>query len=72
MMSTGLVAEGSRHLLTHKEYVVETMELIVKPMDVDACVEQGTDELGASTLFDLSWVSIFSWLISSHHFLFFD
>ena len=54
MTSTGPVIEGPHRLLTHK--------------DADPCVELGTEELGASTLFDLTWVNLFPWLISSPFF----
>ena len=72
MTSTSLVVEGLRHLLTHKDYVVETVESFIKLIDVELYAELGMEKLGASALFDLSWVSFFSWLILSHLFLFID
>lgn len=54
MTSTSFIAEGSRRLLTHKEYAVETVGSIIRPTDVEPCAEQGTEKLGASALFDLS------------------
>ena len=68
MTSTGLVIEGLRCLLTHKDYAVEEVQFLIKPTDVDPCVELGTEELGAATLFDLTWVNLFPWLISSPFF----
>ena len=70
MTSTGPIAEGLRCLLTHKDYAVKTVESFIKPMHVEPCVGQGTEELGASALFNLSHVSSFSSLILSHLFLF--
>ena len=40
-------------------------------MDVDPCAGLGTEELGASALFDLIRVNPFPWLISSPFFSFF-
>ena len=56
MTETGLVTQGIRCLITHKGYAVEMVESIIKEMDVDLCVEQETEDLGASSLFDLSKV----------------
>ena len=72
MTSTSLVVEGLCHFLTHKDYVVETVESFIKSIDVEPYAELGMEELGASALFDLSWVSFFSWLILSNLFLFID
>ena len=70
MTSTGLVIEGPRCLLTHKDYAVEKVQSLIKSTDVDPCVELGTEELGASALFDLTRVNPFLWLISSPFFSF--
>ena len=70
MTSTSPVIEGPRCLLTHKDYTVEEVQSLIKPMDVDPCAELGTEELGASTLFDLTQVNLFPWLISSFFFFF--
>ena len=60
MMTSGPVTQGpDHHLLTHKDYVVEVIETIIKDKDMDLCVEQTTEELGASGLFDLIWVCFF-------------
>ena len=70
MTSTGLVIEGPRCLLTHKDYAVEKVQSLIKSTDVDPCVELGTEELGASALFYLTRVNPFLWLISSPFFSF--
>ena len=55
MTVTGPVTQGTIHcLLTHKEHVVEMVESIIKETDLDPCVEQTTEDLGASNPFDLS------------------
>ena len=60
MTTSGPVTQGpDRHLLTHKDYVVEVIESIIKDKDVDPYAEQATEELGASGLFDLAWVRVF-------------
>ena len=60
MTVTGPVTQGTiRRLLTHKEHVIEMIESIIKEMDLDLCVEQMIEELGASSLFYLSRVRPF-------------
>ena len=55
--TSGPVAQGpNRRLLTHKDYTIEMMESIIRDKDVDPCAESGTEELGASGLFDLARV----------------
>ena len=39
------------------------MGSIIRDKDVDPCVELGTDELRASSLFDLAWVCNYIFLI---------
>ena len=57
MTSSGPVAQGLDHrFLTHKDYAIEMVGSIIRDKDVDACAEQGTNELGASGLFDLAQV----------------
>jgi len=57
MTSSGPVAQGPNcRLLTHKDYAIEMVGSIIRDKDVDPCVEEGTDELGASGLFDLTQV----------------
>ena len=51
--------DSERRLLTHKDYVVEMLESIIKDKDADPCVGQATSELGDSGLYDLARVSIF-------------
>ena len=60
MTTSGPVFQDSDlRLLTHKDYALEMVESIIRDKDVDPCVEQGTDELGASGLFDLARVCFF-------------
>ena len=57
MTSLGPVAQGSdRRFLTHKDYAIEMVGSIIRDKDIGLCVEEGTDELGASGLFDLTRV----------------
>ena len=58
MTSTGLVVEGPHHLFTHKDYAIEEVESLIKLTDMEPCAELGTEELGASALFDLTRVSL--------------
>jgi len=57
MTSAGLVIKGPCSLLTHKDYAVEEVKALIKPTDVDPCVELGTEELEASAFFNLTRVS---------------
>ena len=54
-----VVQDPGRCLLTNKDYALEMVESIIRDKDVDPCAKQGTDELGASGLFDLAWVCFF-------------
>ena len=72
MTSTGPIVERPRRLLTHKDYVIEEVESLIKLRDVEPCAELRTEELGASALFDLTRVSLLSWLILSRRFPFID
>ena len=45
MTSAGPVIEGPHCLLTHKDYDIEEVKMLVRPMDVDPCDELGTEEL---------------------------
>ena len=65
MTSTGPVIGGPYCLITHKDYAIEEVKTLIKSMDVDPCAELGTEELGESALFDLTRVSLLSWLILS-------
>ncbi|KAL0013299.1 hypothetical protein SO802_000368 [Lithocarpus litseifolius] len=54
MTSSSPVVEGPCRLLTHKDYAVKEVESIIKPTDVEPCDQLGTEDLGASALFDLT------------------
>ena len=70
MTSTGPVIKGHRRLFTDKDYAVEEVESFIKPTHVEPRAELGTKELRASALFDLTRVSLLSWLILSRLFSF--
>ena len=70
MTLAGSVMQGTIcRLLTHKEHAVEMVESIIKETDFDLCVEQLTEDLGASGLFDLARVcfshTLFYFIFSS-------
>ena len=54
--SSPITQDPNRRLLTYKDYALEMVKSIIKDKDVDPCAEQGTDDLGASGLFDLARV----------------
>ena len=56
MISLGPVNEGPCRLLTHKDYAVEEVKSFVKLADIEPCDQLGTEDLGASALFDLTRV----------------
>ena len=56
MTSSGLVPEGLSCLLTHKAYVVGEVGSFVKSTDLEPCDLVGTEDLGASALFDITRV----------------
>ena len=58
MTSSGPVNEGPCCLLTHKDYVVGEIESLIKPTDIEPCDLLGTEDLGASALFDLTRVCL--------------
>ena len=58
MTSSGPVNEGPCCLLTHKDYAVGEVESLIKPTDIEPCDLLGTDDLGASALFDLTRVCL--------------
>ena len=58
MTSSGLVPEGPSCLLTHKAYVVGEVGTFVKPTDLEPCDLVGTEDLGASALFDITRVCL--------------
>ena len=53
MTSLGPVNEGPCRLLTHKDYAVGEVKSFIKPVDIEPCDQLGTEDLGASALFDL-------------------
>ena len=60
MTSFGPVLKGPCSLLTHKGYAVEKVGFFVKPMDLEPCDLVGTEDLGASALFDITRVCLLS------------
>ena len=56
MTSSSPVHEGPSCLLTHKAYAVGEVGSFVKSMDLDPCDLVGTEDLGVSTLFDITRV----------------
>ena len=58
MTSSGPVPEGPSFLLTHKAYIVGEVGFFVKPTNLEACNLVGTDDLGASALFDITRVCL--------------
>ena len=56
MTSSGPIIEGLCCLLTHKDYAVKEVGSFVKLTDIRPCVLVGTEDLGASALFDLTRV----------------
>ena len=66
MMTSGPINQGpDRRLLTHKDYAIKMMGSIIRDRDVDLCAELGTDELGASGLFDLAQLCFYIFLFHS-------
>ena len=58
MTSSGPVHEGPSCLLTHKAYAVGEVGSFVKPTDLESCDLVGTEDLGASALFDITKVCL--------------
>ena len=56
MTSSGPIIEGPRCLLTHKDYVVEEVEPLIKQTDLDPCAQLGTEDLGALAFFNIARV----------------
>ena len=59
MTSSGPVHEGPSCLLTHKAYAVGEVGSFVKSMDLEPFDLVGTEDLGASALFDITRVCLF-------------
>ena len=53
-----VVSRSIQRLVSHKDYTVEMVNLIIKDIDLDECDEHATKDLGVSGLFDLARVSI--------------
>nr|POE91337.1 hypothetical protein CFP56_44506 [Quercus suber] len=54
MIVQGPVASGPiQRLVSHKEYVVEMVNLIIKDMDMDECGKHAIEDLGVFGFFDL-------------------
>ena len=58
MTSSGPILEGPCSLLTHKGYTVGEVGSFVKPTDLEPCDLVGTEDLGASALFDITRVCL--------------
>ena len=56
MTSSGPVIEGPCCLLTHKDYVIREVGSSVKLTDIGPCDLVGTEDFGASALFDFTRV----------------
>ena len=56
MTSSGPVPKGPSCLLTHKAYAVGEVGSFVKLTDLKPCDLVGTEDLGASTIFDITRV----------------
>lgn len=56
MTFSGPVVEGPHCLLIYKDYAIEEVESFIKPMDIGPCDQLGTEDLGASAVFDLSMI----------------
>ena len=54
MTSSGPVLEGLSCFLTHKAYAVGEVDSFVKSTDLKPCDLVGTEDLGVSTLFDIT------------------
>ena len=70
MTSSGLVIEGPSSLLTHRAYTIAEVGSFVKPTDIEPYDLVGTEELGASALFDITRVRLFSTSLVWFHPLF--
>ena len=68
MTSTGPVSEGPYRLLTYKDYAIEEVESLIKPTDIEPCDQVGTEDLGASALFDLTKVCLLQFWLNKLYF----
>ena len=58
MTSLGPLNEGPCRLLTHNDYAVGEVKSFIKPADIEPYDQLGTEDLGASALFDLTRVCL--------------
>ena len=58
MTSSGPVLEGPSCLLTHKAYTVGEVGSFMKPTDLKPCDLVGMEDLGASTLIDITRICL--------------
>ena len=58
MTSSGPVPEGPSCLLTHKAYTVGEVGSFMKPTDLKPCDLVGMEDLGASTLIDITRICL--------------
>ena len=58
MTSSGPVPKGPSCHLTHKAYAVGKVGSFVKPTNLEPCDLVGTEDLGASALFDITRVCL--------------
>ena len=58
MTSSGPVPEGPSYLLTHKAYAIGEVGSFVKPTNLEPCDLVGTEDSGASALFDITRVCL--------------
>ena len=70
MTSSSPVTEGPSCLLTHKAYAVVEVGSFMKPTDIEPYDLVGTEDLGASALFDITRVLLFSTSLVWFHLLF--
>ena len=56
MTSSSPIIEGPCCLLTHKDYAVKEVGSFVNQTDIGPCDLVGTEDLGASALFDITRV----------------
>ena len=56
--SLGPVNEGPCRLWTHKDYAIGEVRSFIKPTNIEPCDLLGTEDLGVSTLFDLTRVCL--------------
>ena len=70
MTSSGPIPESPSCLLTHKAYAIEEVGSFVKPTDLEPCDLVGTEDLGASALFDITRVCLLFTSSVSFHLLF--